>query len=327
MILLGLFSLSFPFNIFGGTKGFSSPPSAPGNKTPVKIIVNDWTSQIVLARIYGALLEKAGHTVKYVSYTSNEQWGALNLGKAHVQVEVWEGTMAMMFDRMLKHGGVVDAGDHAALTREEWWYPEYVEKLVPGLPDWKALKKHAGRFAVPETAPKGLYLGGPWEKPDGARIRALEMDFKIIRVKHGNDLWVELEKAARIKRPIVLFNWTPNWVEAKFPGKFVEFPLYDPEIETDPSKGINPEFTHDCGSPRDGWLKKVTCPGFESRFPLAFNVLKEFNFTNQMIADIAVMVDYDKNSYTEAADIWLKTHKKIWLKWLEAARRNLREGS
>src|SRR3546814_6777684 len=65
-------------------------------------------------------------------------------------------------------GRMVDLGSHNATTRDDWWYPEYMEEICPGLPDWQALNACADKFAAPETAPKGRYLAGPvdWIKQD-----------------------------------------------------------------------------------------------------------------------------------------------------------------
>ncbi len=145
--------------------------------------------------------------------------------------------MANKFTILLEKNQIIDAGNHDAVTREEWWYPTYVEELCPGLPDWKALNSCAELFATHETAPKGRYVGGPWEKHDRAKIRALNLDFTMIKVENANELWQELEKAWRVKQPIVLFNWTPNWVDSRYDGKFIEFPEYTPACETMPKWG------------------------------------------------------------------------------------------
>jgi len=262
--------------VFAGSVSYAND-LPPESETPIQILLNDWTSQLVLANVTGLIFETMGYQVGYVTKSSNAQWGSLRLGLSHVQVEVWEGTMAKMFNRMLDAKAIVDVGTHDAKTREEWWYPDYVEEQCPGLPDWKALKQCADLFITPESSPKGRYLGGPWEKPDAALIRALGMNFKAIRVSNGDDLWVELERASEKQEPIVLFNWTPNWVEAKYSGKFIEFPPYEPECETNPSWGLNSEFLHDCGNPKDGWLKKAAWEGMERTWPCAFKTLTAIN--------------------------------------------------
>lgn len=290
--------------------------TAEKSSQPIKIILNDWTSQLVLSHITAELFELQGYQTEFVNKTTNSQWGSLQRGITHVQVEVWEGTMEKMFNRMVKKGGIVDAGDHNVSTREDWWYPLYVEDMCPGLPDWRALKKCSALFASEKTAPKGRYLGGPWEKPDAARIRALGLDFQVVSVSNGDDLWPELDKAVAKKQAIVMFNWTPNWVEAKYAGRFIEFPEHHPECESNPKWGINPKFLHDCGNPKGGWLKKAAWKGMQQQWPCAFNTLTNISFTNSGIAQLAYMVDGEGLTVKQAAKRWLSENSQQWQSWL-----------
>ena len=134
-----LFIIALLFNIYHTSVQAAKPHT-------VKIIVNNWTSQIVLSYISGNIFEQMGYTVEYQHTAIAEQWGALAYGASDIQVEVWQGTMAEPFNRMVKDGLFLNAGEHDAKTREDWWYPEYVEKACPGLPDWKALKACATLF-------------------------------------------------------------------------------------------------------------------------------------------------------------------------------------
>lgn len=283
---------------------------------PIRIVTNDWTSQIVLAHIVGGVFEQLDYQVEYSSSTVAEQWGAMALGLDHVQVEVWEGTMSYMFTRMVNAGRLVDVGSHAAITREEWWYPDYVEELCPGLPDWKALQACSALFSE-DGSETGRYFAGPWEKPEAARVRALNMNFKVEPVDEADDLWRALEAASTQRRAIVLFNWTPNWVEARYKGKFVEFPVHAPECETDPAWGINPDFHYDCGNPAQGWLKKAAWSGMAQRWPCAYKTLERISFDNLTIAQLAARVDVDGLAHREAAQEWLDNHKALWSTWMD----------
>jgi glycine betaine/proline transport system substrate-binding protein len=285
-------------------------------KSPIKIAMNNWTSQNLLSKITGRIFEKMGYLVEYQVQDPYEQWGALNRGVVHVQVEVWEGTNAKLYNRMIKSGGVVAAGEHDAKTREDWWYPSYMEDVCPGLPDWMALKKCYAIFATEETFPFGRYVAGPWEKPNRARIRALDLKFKEVALKNGNDLREILFAAVNNKLPIVISNWEPNWVEVIFDGKFIEFPEYQPECETDPRWGINSEFLYDCGNPKSGWLKKAAWSGMPEKWPCAFLTLKQINFDNLAISRLAFMVDVEKKTIDDVADHWVETHKPLWQSWI-----------
>jgi glycine betaine/proline transport system substrate-binding protein len=280
----------------------------------VSIAINNWTSQKVISHILKNIYSKKSIKSKLVDVSVDDQWWMISKGQLDIQVEVWQGTMEKQFNGVIKSGGGVDVGTYSVATREEWWYPKYVEKLCPGLPDWKALKKCSSIFSTKESS-KGIYIGGPWEKPDKARVRALGLDFKITRVEAGNDLWVHLKKAYENKTPIVLFNWSPNWVESKYEGSFVEFPKYDPRCETDASWGINKDRKFDCGNPTGAWMKKLAWKGLKDKSSCAYKILENMNFTNAQISSIAAMVDFDKLTYSEAAQKWLEGNKGLWEKW------------
>ncbi len=300
-------------SLFTQTSGFAS--GIPENTTPIRLITNNWSSQIVMAKILGKIYQEKGYRVEYKELSSKDQWAHLHRGLEHVQVEVWQGTMAEDFAKARAWGQIVEVGTHDAKTREEWWYPTYVEELCPGLPDWQALRECASLFSHKSTAPKGRYVAGPWEKPERARVRALEMDFIVKPVKAADDLWVELGKAYAQKEPIVLFNWSPNWIEDRFEGKFIEFPDFDPKCESDPNWGVNPDRIQDCGNPKNGWLKKVAWVKMEQTWPCAHAILEDLNFNNAMISKIAAFVDADGLSYDQAADKWILENQSVISQW------------
>jgi glycine betaine/proline transport system substrate-binding protein len=290
----------------------------PESRQPINVIVNDWSSQIVLANIFATVLDSMGYQTRLVPSKVNSQWGALSRGVAHVQVEIWEGTMAKELDRLVAQGSIIDAGSYSAKTREEWWYPDYLEKDCPGLPDWQALKECAELFSVAETFPKGRYLAGPWEKPDEARILALGLNFQIVQLDSGDELGLQLKQAAANKQPILLFNWTPNWIDAVYPGKFIEFPNYSPECESDPAWGVNPKRIYDCGNPKNGWLKKAAWQGMKQTWPCAFETLNNMDLDNLAFAEIASLVDVKLMSVEAAATTWIKNNTEIWQDWIPA---------
>lgn len=309
-------SLYFSMSIIAGLiLSPSISPAASRSTEPIRIILNNWTSQTVLANILGRVYEYHGYTVEFSKVSTKIQWSRLHRGLDHIQVEVWEGTMSQEFGRVIEFGHVIDAGQHSATTREEWWYPSYVEDICPGLPDWKALRDCAKLFSDSPDSDVGRYIAGPWEKPEKDRIRALKMRFSVDTVEKASDLWVKLETAYRAKAPIVIFNWTPNWVEDRYKGSFVEFPTYDPKCESDPTWGTNKELTFDCGNPKNGWLKKAAWSGLEKNWPCAAQILRDMNFTNAMISHVSAMVVADGLTVDQAADKWIKNQQDVWEKW------------
>ena len=68
--------------------------AAPESTDPIKIITNNWTSQLVLSNVVGQLLQQMGYNVEYTSSDTQLQYTALANGDMDFQVEVWEGSQA-----------------------------------------------------------------------------------------------------------------------------------------------------------------------------------------------------------------------------------------
>jgi glycine betaine/proline transport system substrate-binding protein len=156
----------------------SARAAVPESQDPIRIVVNNWTSQNVLAEVAGKLLQQMGYNVEYKPSDTQLQYTAMANGDMDFQVEVWEGSQKTAFESGVAGGGLVDAGTHEAVTREEWWVPDYVKEVCPELPDWKALDACAETFSTVETAPKGRFVGPPadWGKHYSERIQALGMN-------------------------------------------------------------------------------------------------------------------------------------------------------
>ncbi|HKY95745.1 MAG TPA: glycine betaine ABC transporter substrate-binding protein, partial [Kiloniellales bacterium] len=109
-----------------------------------------------------------------------------------------------------------------------------------------------------------------------------------------------------------------NFIESKFEGRFVEFPEFEPACHSDPAWGVNPEATYDCGSPKDGYLKKAAWKGMSEEWPAAYAFLQRVNFTNPQIAEAAAMVDVEGMAPEEAATKWIENNEAVWQTWVAA---------
>ena len=128
------------------------------------------------------VLKKAGYNVELVPADYIAQFAGLQTGDLHVAMEMWETTGRDAIDEYTADGRVVNVGSTGMDAIEEWWYPTYMKEKCPGLPNWEALNDCAEAFSIPETAPKGRYLGGPvtWGGFDDERVEALELDWEVI---------------------------------------------------------------------------------------------------------------------------------------------------
>ncbi len=296
--------------------------SSAQNTDRIIIPLNKWSSQRVLSKVVGQLIEETGVKVAYENISANDQWGALRQGIIHVQIEVWQPSMADKFNSMVAKNLIVDAGTHSAIVREEWWYPEYTELQCPDLPNWQAMNKCAHLFShathnIQESTTKGIYYTGPWNYSDGDIIRALKLNFSIKRLPDDKALWKKLNLAIKNQRPIMLLNWSPNWTDARIKGKFVDFPTYTPECEINPEWGHNKTLVKDCGNPKTGWLKKAVWIGFAQQWPSTYKLIQAINFDNEMVAEASALVVVDGYTEEQAANIWLKKYNKQTSLWLD----------
>ncbi|MCP5088649.1 MAG: ABC transporter substrate-binding protein [Rhodobacteraceae bacterium] len=290
---------------------------AEDSSDPIVIPIHNWSSQIVMSHVVGQIFTGMGNNVEFVTTDSQAVYESVRLGDVTLELEVWEGAFGASFRTALEKGGLHDAGTHDAVTREDWWYPMWTKEACPGLPSWEALNDCASVFATPETGDKGRYLDGPvdWLKHGAERVEALDMNFQVINAGSAAALWAEIGAAEADKKPVVVFNWTPNFAEAVWPGEFVEFPEWVEGCDSDPSVGVNPDALYDCGNPATGYLKIAAWDGMEGKWPAAYKALTNISFTNPQIAEMAKLVDVDEMEPEDAAAAWLEANGDVWMGW------------
>jgi glycine betaine/proline transport system substrate-binding protein len=296
----------------------SSAAYAADSSDPIIIPIHNWSSQIVMSNVVGQIFEAAGDHVEFVTTDSQAVYESVRMGDVTLELEVWEGAFGKSFRAALDKGGIEDVATHNAVTREDWWYPMWTKEACPGLPDWNALNDCAAVFATPETGDKGRFLAGPvdWLKHDQERVDALGLNFTVVNAGSAAALWAEIAAAEKDKKPIVLFNWTPNFAEAVWPGEFVNFPEWVDGCDVDPAVGPNPNATFDCGNPANGYLKIAAWDGMKDKWPGAYAILQKVSFTNAQIAQMAKFVDVDEMEPEDAAAKWLEENEDVWKPWM-----------
>lgn len=289
------------------------------SKDPIKLTLHDWTGQLITTQLMGEVLKKAGYNIDYVQADYLAQFAGLKTGDLDVAMEIWATTGQEALDEAVATGKVENLGETGMLAVEEWWYPDYMKELCPGLPNWEALKEEAcaKAFSTPETAPKGRYLGGPvtWGGFDDERVEALDLPFEVIHAGTDAALFAELESAYQRKAPIMLWVYSPHWAPAKYKGEWVDFPPYDAACYEDASTGINKDMAYDCGKPR-GPIWKAGWAGIKDKWPGAHSAIKAFNITSDEMNKMVSEVDLDGKKIDDVVGQWMTDNEDRWKKWI-----------
>ena len=303
--------------ILAGTLVFPLTAPAAESTDPIKLTLHDWTGQLITTNIMAEVLKSAGYNVELVQADYIAQFAGLKTGDLHVAMEMWETTGRDAMDEATATGKVENIGETGMEGIEEWWYPLYMKEKCPGLPNWEALNDCAEEFSIPETAPKGRYVGAPvtWGGFDDERVEALELDYEVIHAGTDAALFAELESAYQRQAPILLWVYAPHWAPSKYEGEWVQFPEYSPECYNDPSVGVNPDMAYDCGKPR-GPIWKVAWAGVKDKWPGAYSAIKNFKLDNDEMGKMITAVDLEgKDLNTVVAD-WLAANESRWKAWL-----------
>ncbi len=285
-------------------------PASAGSQSGIRFAVNDWTGQRISTRIMGAILTRAGFRVEYVDVNYMDQLEEIAAGRIDVAMEFWSTAGMAALEDAVAAGNVGILGETGMIAREEWWYPAYARERCPGLPDWQALNGCASMFAVPETAPKGRYIGGPvtWGGFDEERVAALGLDFEVMHADTEGDLYATLRAATAKRQPVLLWIYAPHWVPARFDGEWVAFPAHTEECYA--------EQRYDCAKP-SGPIWKIGAANLAQRWPVAAQAIGAFRISNDEMGELIARVEVDGVNIDTVVDEWLDRNAAVWKSWLD----------
>jgi len=290
----------------------AGPAVAQDSPDPIRMVLNDWTGQLLSTQLMGEALKRKGLNVEYVQADAMAQFVGLQSGDLHIEMEVWATTQKDLMDEAVASGNVENLGESGMKAKEEWWYPLYMKEKCPGLPDWKALQEPGcvEAFSTAETAPKGRYLGAPvtWGGFDDERVEALGLDFEVIHAGTDAALFAELASAYQRKAPIILWVYTPHWVPAVYEGEYVEFPPY--------TEDCYKEERYDCAKP-SGPIWKAAWSGVAKKWPTAHAAIEKFEISSDEMNGLIKRVDVEKEPLEKVVSSWLDANDARWQAWFQ----------
>jgi glycine betaine/proline transport system substrate-binding protein len=322
-VLIGLRKVSTCFLtilLFAGFMGTAAARAGvPESKDPIKIVTMGYTGDEIIVFIYGKLIQKLGYNVEFTPTDYLGQFKDLAEGKVHIGSPGWDTTAKADLAAAWATGNVLNMGHMGIRVNEDWWYPLYMKKVCPGLPDWQALKKPdcAKALVTADTAGKARFLSGPveWGGHDAERIEAFALDFAVVHAESDRGLLDDIIKSVKRRRPIIAWMWEPFWLPAFYPGEFVNWPKYEDLCYDDPSWGENKAMAFDCGRP-NGFMWKAAWAGGEVKWPKAYDVYRKLKLDNKTMGELVYSADIDGVDRMTVADQWIADNESIWKPWM-----------
>jgi len=300
----------------GGAKVTNSSSAAPSSSTSAKacgtfnLAVNPWVGYEANAAVLAYVAQnQLGCTVVKKNLSEEVSWQGFATGEVDAVVENW-GHADLVKKYITEQKVALDAG----LTGNEgiigWYVPPFLAAKYPDILDSTNLNKYANLFKTSESAGKGAFLDGDpsYVTNDEALMKNLKLNFKVIYTGSEAALITAFRNAEAQKKPVIGYFYEPQWFLSEVALKHVKLPAWTPGCDADPKKVA-------CDYP-PYHLNKIVSVKFANSGSPAWNLVKNFKWTNDDQNLVAKYIAQDKMTDDQAAKKWVDANPdkvKAWL--------------
>ncbi len=294
------------------SSGSSAAPSGGATGT-VNIAINPWVGAEANVAVVKVLLEdKLGYTVKATSLAEEIAWPGFETGEIDVILENW-GHPDLEKTYITDKGVAQDAGPNGVTGIIGWYVPEWMVTEYPDITDSSNLNKYAELFKTSESGDQGQFLGSDqtFVTNDEALIKNLDLNFKQVFSGSEAASITAFQTATEQKKPLIGYFYDPQWLHSKIKLVKVDLPAYTDGCDADP-KAVA------CDYPLYT-LNKIVATSFVESGGAAYELVKNFQWTN---ADQNLVADYITNqgmTAEEAGKKWVADNEATWKAWVPAS--------
>jgi len=276
----------------------------------LRIAVNPWTGYVSNAHVIGVVAqEQLGCNVTYPEVKEEVGWQGMADGSIDTIVENW-GHPDLVKKYIDDQGSVEDAG----LTGNDgiigWYVPPWMAEKYPDITDWNNLNKYADMFKTSESGGKGQLLDGDpsYVTNDEALVKNLSLNYKVVQSGSETALIQAFRDAEKNKKPLLAYFYEPQWFFNEVKLVKVNLPAYTAGCDAVPAKVA-------CDYPPYD-LDKIVSKKFADSGSPAYNLVKNFKWTNEDQNAVARMIAVDKMTPDAAAEKWVKDNQSKVDAWL-----------
>ncbi|MDP9221988.1 MAG: ABC transporter substrate-binding protein [Actinomycetota bacterium] len=275
------------------------------------VAVNPWVGYEADAYVVGDLAQtKLGCNVSYKNLKEEPSWAGFATGSVDVVLENWGHE-----DLVKKY---ID-GTHTAETAGQtgnigvigWFVPPWLAKAHPDITNWQNLNKYASNFKTSESGSQGQFLDGDpsFVTNDAALIQNLNLNFKVVYAGSEAALITAFRNAEKNHTWVIGYFYSPQWFLAEVPLVQVQLPKFTTGCDSNPD-------TIKCGYPVYH-LDKIVSTKFAQSATPAYNLVKNFHWTNADQNTVAKYIAQDGMSPTDAAQKWIDDNAALAAAWLK----------
>ncbi|MGP3953076.1 ABC transporter substrate-binding protein [Streptomyces sp. 7N604] len=310
--LAGLAALALVLSGCGGAKVGESGSGGgkAGECGTFNLAINPWVGYEANAAVIAYVAKKdLGCTVEKKDLKEEVAWQGFGTGEVDAIVENW-GHPDLKKKYMEQQKTAVSAGETGNKGVIGWYVPPWMAKKYPDITEWKNLDKYAKLFRTSESGGKGQLLDGDpsFVTNDGALVKNLKLDYKVVYAGSEAALIQAFRKAEAQKTPVLGYFYEPQWLFSELKLVKVNLPEYKDGCDADPEKVA-------CDYPEYA-LDKIVSKKFADSGSPAYDLVKNFTWTNEDQNLVAQYIAQDKMSPEKAAEKWVEANREKVDSWL-----------
>ena len=297
----------------GGQKvGEDQPAASDGGKEcgTFNLTVSPWVGYEANAAVVAYVATKdLGCKVVKKNLKEEIAWQGFSTGEVDVNLENW-GHEDLKKKYIEDQKVAVAAGSTGVKGVIGWYVPPWMAQQHPDITDWKNLNKYAGLFKTSESGGKGQLLDGDpsYVTNDEALVKNLSLNYKVVQSGSETALIQAFRDAEKNKKPLLAYFYEPQWFFNELKLVKIDLPPYKAGCDVDPAKVA-------CDYPPYD-LDKVVSKKFADSGSPAYDLVKNFQWTNEDQNAVARMIAVDKLTPDAAAEKWVNENQAKVDTWL-----------
>jgi glycine betaine/proline transport system substrate-binding protein len=296
----------------GGSPAASGGGGGSGGGGTVNIAINPWVGYEADAAVVAYLLEnKLGYTVNKKELKEDVSWQGFETGEVDVILENW-GHPDLEKKYIDEDKVAQNAGETGNVGIIAWYVPGWMVEKYPDITDYKNLNKYADMFKTSESGDLGQFLGSDpsYVQYDEALISNLDLNYKVIFSGGEAATVTAFQQAEKDKKPLIGYFWDPHWLHSQIKLERVKLPPYTDGCDADLEKVA-------CDYPEYA-LNKIVSTKFATDGGKAYELVKNFNWTNDDQNLVSDYITNQKMSPEDAGKKWVEENEAKWKAWIPA---------